>query len=393
MFWSKIFAISFGMGVVTGIPMSFQFGTNFAKFSQFTAPVIGPLLSIEILTAFFLEAVFIGIMLFGWKKVHPLIHLFATLFVVVGTHNSALWILIVNSWMQTPAGVEIVNGVLNVTSWKDVILNPSAPYRVIHMVLASYVSSIFVILGVSASYIKINKDNELAKKAFKMAILILAVLTPTQIIAGDLHGLNTLKHQPVKVAAMEGNWDVSSGTPLILFAIPDSKNETNHLAVKIPKATSLILTHHLDGEVPTLKSWPKEERPMVGVVFWAFRIMVGMGFLMLLMVFVGLFLMYKKKLYSNNAYLKLLQFMIPVGFVAVISGWCVTEVGRQPWAVYGLLKIADSHSPITTSTVAFSLTFFVILYTFLALAYAKFAKLLYKKGITPFDTNNLYKTK
>jgi cytochrome d ubiquinol oxidase subunit I len=390
MFWVKIFALSFAMGVVTGIPMSFQFGTNFAKFSQFTAPIIGPLLSVEILTAFFLEAVFIGVMLFGWKKVHPLMHLFATFFVMLGTHNSALWILIVNSWMQTPAGFEIIDGVLNAASWKEVIFNPSMPYRVSHVLLASYISTFFVIFGVSASYLLRNKVNVLAKKTFKLAFCMLVILVPLQILAGDLHGLNTFKYQPEKVAAMEGNWDTHQNAPFLMFAIINSAEERNWFELKIPNAASLILTHKIDGEIKGLKEWPKEERPMVGVVFWSFRVMIAIGFAMLVMVLWGGVLVIRKSLYTSKLYLKIATLTIPFGFIAVLAGWFVTEVGRQPWSVYRILKIADSHSPITTAAVIFTLSFFVILYSSLMYFYIKFVKLTYKKGMLPIEAVEVY---
>lgn len=392
-FWVKIFAISFVMGVITGIPMSFQFGTNFARFSEFTSPVIGPLLSIEILTAFFLEAVFIGVMLFGWKKVHPFVHFFATGFVMLGTHNSALWILIVNSWMQTPAGIEIVNGVLNVTSWKEVIFNPSMPYRVSHMIIASYLSTLFVILGTSSALILRGTSTTLAKQTFKLAFGMIVFFAPLQIFVGDLHGLNTFKHQPEKLAAMEGHWETHHGAPFVLFAIPDSKNERNRLEVAIPKAASLIITHSLDGEVKGLKEWPKEERPMVGVVFWSFRVMLAVGFAMFGMVIWGVVLAWKKKLHETKSFLLCSKLMIPSGFIAVMAGWFVTEVGRQPWSVYKMLLIADSHSSIAESSVIFSLSFFVILYFALLFFYIKFAKSIYNEGMVTIEPYEVYHAK
>jgi cytochrome bd ubiquinol oxidase subunit I len=390
MFWSKIFALSFAMGVVTGIPMSFQFGTNFAKFSQFTAPILGPLLSVEILTAFFLEAVFIGVMLFGWKKVHPLVHPFATGFVMLGTHNSALWILIVNSWMQTPVGYEIIDGIAHATSWREVIFNPSMPYRLSHMLMASYIATLFVVIGVSASYLRRNKTNILARKSFSVAFRILIFLVPLQIIAGDLHGLNTLKYQPAKVAAMEGHWETHKGAPFVLFAIVNANEERNWFELKIPYAASLVLTHKIDGEVKGLKEWSKEDRPMIGLVFWSFRVMLAIGFAMFGLILWGIVLSIRQKLYDSKRYFEMLSFMIPSGFIAILAGWFVTEVGRQPWAVYGLLKISNSHSPINTHVVAFSLAFFVILYFTLLYFYIRFAKFLFKKGMLPVDGVEVY---
>ncbi len=368
-FFSKIFALAFGMGVVTGLPMSFQFGTNFSTFSQAASPIIAPLLGSEILTAFFLEAVFLGVMLFGWERVSPRVHFMATLFVVIGVHNSAFWILVVNSFMHTPAGVELVDGVFKVISWKAVIFNPSFAYRFTHMILASYITAILIVSGVAAFYLFKNrseKEFNFAKKTFSISTLVLTVLVPLQILAGDMHGLNTLKHQPAKVAAMEGNWETKKGIPLVLFAIPSQNEAVNKYEISIPKVSSLILTHHLDGEVKGLKDWAPEDRPNVPIVFFAFRIMVGLGFAYLAFILIAAYLRKKGKLFTTKPFLLLSILLAPTGYIAVLAGWMVTEVGRQPWVIYGVMRTKDAVSPsVTSGVVAWSLSCFVILYALL----------------------------
>jgi len=347
-FWTKIFAVSFGMGVVSGIVMPFQFGTNWSRFSDSTANVIGPPLAYESLTAFFLEAAFLGILLFGRKRVPPWIHLLSALMVAAGTLFSSFWILAVNSWMQTPAGFEFIDGMFYPTDWWAVIFNPSFPYRLTHTVNAFYITTGFVVVGVAAHYLRHERHQEEAKTMLTMTLTLLTVLVPLQILLGDLHGLNTLQHQPVKVAAMEGNWETQRRMPATLFAIPDEKAERNHFEVSIPAIGSLYLTHDIDGEVKGLKNWPREERPPVAIVFFAFRIMVGLGVLMLLLILWSWLLRFRNGLFESRRFLLFCVFLFPAGFIAVIAGWTTTEVGRQPWLVYNHMRTAEGVSPTLT---------------------------------------------
>ncbi len=383
-FWVKVFALSFGMGVVSGIPMSFQFGTNFSAFSTATGNVIGPLLGYEVLTAFFLEASFLGIMLFGWKRVGPGLHFFATLMVAFGTTLSAFWILSANSWMQTPQGHILgADGIFRVDDWWQVIFNPSFPYRLAHMVVATLLTTSFVLAGVSAWQVLNDRYADTARKALRLALGAAAVLAPLQLLIGDMHGLNTLEHQPIKVAAMEGNWMSGSHVPLLLFALPDQEAETNHLELAIPNGASLILRHSADGVVPGLTDVPAHDRPPVAVVFWAFRIMVGLGFLMIGMAWLGVLL--RKRL--PRPYLWGLAAMAPSGFVATLAGWTVTEVGRQPFTVYGLLRTADSVSPhLQGPEVMTSLMLFAIVYNLVLAAFLYFAVRAVKVGPKPDDS-------
>jgi len=363
-FWIKLFAVAFGMGVVSGVVMSYQFGTNWSIFSDKVANVLGPLLGFEVLTAFFLEASFLGIMLFGWDKVSRGMHFFATCIVAIGTLISAFWILSANSWMQTPTGFYIGdNGLLYPSNWLEIIFNPSFPYRFIHMITAAYLTTAFVVGGVSALYLLSNRFTEHAKIMFANALLITVILSPAQLIIGDLHGLNTLEYQPAKVAAMEGIWETESGAGLRLFAIPDPKLETNKYELLIPKLASLILTHDLNGEVKGLKEWKKEDRPPVAIVFWSFRIMVGIGIFMIILSFSTGFLYLQNKLW-NSFLLKIWSYMIPSGFIALLAGWFVTEIGRQPYTAYGVIKTIESVSPsVYGPQVLFSLIAFVVIYT------------------------------
>lgn len=378
-FFVKIFALAFGIGVVTGIPLAYQFGTNFSGLSEVAGAVIGPLMSVEVMTAFFLEAAFIGVMIFGWNKVPPMIHYLATLLVVIGTHNSAFWIIVTNSWMHTPQGVELVNKIFVVTNWHEVIFNPSMPYRLFHMLLASYLTAALVVLGISAWYLLKQKQIELFKKSFQLALIFVAILIPIQIVVGDFHGLEVKEYQPAKVAAMEGLWNNTQGAPLVLFALPNSKEEKNDYAIQIPNLTSFILTHDWHGEVKGLKNWPRNERPPVKPVFFAFRVMVGLGFYFLFMALLGIFLKIRNKLF-NRSYLWLCVFTLPLGFVATISGWVVAEMGRQPYVVYGYLKTKDALSPIIPEAVFGSFIGFVIIYTLLFLAFLFYCYHLIRKG-------------
>ena len=362
-FWIKIFAVVFGMGVVSGVVMSYEFGTNWSVFSDRVGNVLGPLLGYEVLTAFFLEASFLGIMLFGWNKVSPKMHFVSTVIVAVGTLISAFWILSANSWMQTPQGYEIrEDGLFYPTSWMEIIFNPSFPYRFIHMVVAAYLTTAFVVGGVSAFYLIMKRHVAQARVMFAMAMIMAAVVAPTQIFIGDLHGLNTLQHQPIKVAAMEGIWENEKGAALRLFGVPDEEAEETKYAIEIPKLASIILTHEVDGEIKGLKSVPKEDRPPVAWVFYAFRIMVGLGVLMALTGVIAAILYTKRKLYTNTTFLKWCCLMAPSGFVAVLAGWFVTEIGRQPFTVYGVMRTAESASPVLPEYIAMSLLGFIIVY-------------------------------
>lgn len=353
-FWIKIFAIVFGMGVVSGIVMAFQFGTNWSAFSYSASNFLGPILSYEVVTAFFLEATFLGVLLFGRSKVPPGIHLFAACMVALGTFISSFWILAANSWMQTPAGVELREGMIHMTSWTEAIFNSSLPYRFAHMALASFITGGFVVAGVSAYYLLKGRHPNTSKKALKMCVLLLAITTPLQLVVGDLHGLNSFEKQPMKVAAMEGHWETKQGAPLILFAIPDAANETNHFEIGIPYLGSLILTHSLDGEVPGLLSVPREDRPPVGPVFWSFRVMVGLGVLFIGLSLLSAYLLWRGRLYDSPKVLRALTWMIPMPFVAVLAGWFVTEIGRQPWIIHGLLRASEGVTPSLTGGMALS---------------------------------------
>jgi cytochrome d ubiquinol oxidase subunit I len=383
-FWVKIFALAFGLGVVTGIALSYQFGTNFSVFSNLAGPIIGPLLGIEVMTAFFLEAAFIGVMIFGWNKVSPTIHLLATIFVVLGTHNSAFWVIAANSWMHTPQGFEIINGVMHPTSWLEIIFNPSFPYRLMHSLTASYLTVALLISGISAYFLLKNTSVQTAKKGFSIALLMLTLLAPLQIYLGHAQGLNTKEYQPVKIAAMEGLWDSTKGAPLVLFAIPDQNLETNKYAVKIPKLASLILTHDINGEVKGIKDFKKEQRPPISAIFYTFRIMVGLGMLFLLIAFISVILRLRKNLYNNKIFHKLCYFVTPLGLLATISGWWVTEIGRQPWLIYGVLKTKDAISPIKAELILTSLISFILVYSLLLISFLYYASRLIIKG---YDVN------
>ncbi len=365
MLWSKIFAVAFGLGVVSGVVMSYQFGTNWSVFSDKIGSVMGPLLGYEVLTAFFLESSFLGVMLFGWNRVSPRMHFISTCAVAFGTMFSAFWILSANSWMQTPQGFETqADGLFHPTSWIEIVFNPSFPYRFAHMVMAAYLTTAFVIGGIGAWYLWHKKHIPHARIMMGMAALMAVFAAPLQVVIGDLHGLNTLKHQPAKVAAMEGAWETETRAPFHVFALPDQEAETNHYDLKIPGAASLVLTHSLDGEVRGLKSFPKEDRPPVAVVFWSFRIMLAIGFAMVATGIFAAVLYARKKLFDSRLYQLWCMMMTPAGFLAVLAGWFVTEVGRQPWTVYGVLRTADSVSPVLPQHIAFSLVAFFTVYTF-----------------------------
>jgi cytochrome bd ubiquinol oxidase subunit I len=386
-FWIRIFAIVFGMGVVSGIVMAFQFGTNWSVFSYSTANFIGPILSYEVVTAFFLEATFLGVLLFGRDKVPPGVHLFAACMVAIGTFISSFWILSANSWMHTPAGVEFSDGMVQMTSWIQAIFNPSMPYRFAHMALASFITGGFVVAGVSAWYLLKGRNPRSSRKALRMCIVMLAVVTPMQLLVGDLHGLNTLKHQPIKVAAMEGHWETRQGAPLVLFAIPDARNETNHFEIAIPYLGSLILTHSLDGEITGLTSVPAEDRPPVGIVFWSFRIMVGLGVIFILVSLAAAWQLWRGRLYESRRLLTTLTWMIPLPFVAVLAGWFVTEIGRQPWIVQNVMRVSDAVTPSLTGPMALTtLIGYIVVYAIIFSAGLLYLRRVIDAGPDPIAT-------
>lgn len=382
-FLIKIFAVTFGMGVVSGVVMSYEFGTNWSVFSDKVSNVIGPLLGYEVLTAFFLEASFLGIMLFGWEKVSPRMHFASTCIVAIGTLISASWILAANSWMQTPQGFSIgSDGRLFPVNWLSIIFNPSFPYRLAHMVTAAYLTTAMVVGGIGAFYLWHKKHIPQAKIMLGMATLLTALASPMQLFLGDAHGLNTLKYQPAKVAAMEGIWENEKGAGLRLFAIPDSEKEMNRYELKIPGITSLILTHHFDGEVKGLKSFAKEDRPPAIVIFWAFRVMVGLGISIILLSLTSAVQYLRGKLFDSRMMQGLWMLMMPSGFIAVLAGWFVTEVGRQPFTVYGVIRTAESVSPsVVSSQVGLSLLAFVIMYTLVFGAGSYYILKLIRKGM------------
>jgi cytochrome d ubiquinol oxidase subunit I len=364
-YWLKIFALVFAMGVVSGIVMSYQFGTNWSVFSDRAGPIIGPLMAYEVLTAFFLEAGFLGVMLFGMKRVGKGLHFTATLMVAFGTFVSAFWILSVNSWMHTPTGwaMNDAGQFIAAGSWFDVIFNPSFPYRLAHTMVAAYLTTAFVVGGVGAWHLLRDSRNVRARTMFSMAMWMAAIMAPVQILLGDLHGLNTLEHQPVKVMAMEGHYQShAQGAPLILFGIPNSTEERVDYAVQIPKLSSLILKHDLNAPLDGLDTVAPEDRPPIGLVFWSFRIMVGIGMLMTLLGMLSLYARWRRKLYDWRPLHRFALWMGPSGLVAVLAGWVTTEVGRQPWTIHGLMRTAESASPLAAPAVAASLVAFVVIY-------------------------------
>lgn len=361
-FWTKIFAVSFAMGVVSGIVLSYQFGTNWSRFSLVVGNVIGPLIGYEVLTAFFLEATFLGILLFGFKRVPQWLYVLSAAIVALGTALSAFWILSANSWMQTPAGHVVRDGIAYPVDWLQIIFNPSFPYRFAHMLNATYLTTGFVVLAVGARYLLGGRFVAEGRTMMRMAIGLLVILAPLQLFIGDQHGLNTLEHQPIKIAAMEGHWDGFKPGDFEILAWPDEKAEINRYAISIPRGSSLILTHKIDGLFPGLKSVPPQDRPPVVPVFFAFRIMVGLGMFMIAAAFVGAFLWWRGTLFETRWYLRIMAQCWWIGFVAVISGWVVTESGRQPWIAQGILRTADAISPIPGATIAGTLALFIVAY-------------------------------
>ena len=361
-FWTKIFAVSFAMGVVSGIVLSYQFGTNWSRFSVMVGNVIGPLIGYEVLSAFFLEATFLGVLLFGFNRVPSWLYVLSAAIVAVGTALSAFWILSANSWMQTPTGHEVRDGIAYPVDWLSVVFNPSFPYRLAHMLNAAYLTTGFVVLAVGARYLVAGRHIEEGRTMLRMAIGLTAILAPLQLFLGDQHGLNTLQHQPIKVAAMEAHWDGSKPGDFHIFAWPDEKTGENRFAISIPRGASLILTHHMNGLFPGLNSVPASDRPPVTLVFFSFRIMLAIGLFMIGAAVFGAFLWWRGTLFDTRWYLRIMAQCWWIGFVAVIAGWIVTECGRQPWIAHGLLRTADATSPVPGATIAGTLALFVIAY-------------------------------
>jgi cytochrome d ubiquinol oxidase subunit I len=378
-FWVKVFALTFALGVVSGITMSFQFGTNWPGFMETVGNVAGPLLGYEVLTAFFMEATFLGAMLFGMNRLPPWFHTLSTFLVALGTTLSAFWILALNSWMQTPRGHEIIDGVVHVVNWWEVIFNPSFPYRLTHMLLASGLTACFLIAGISAYRLLKGDSKRAPRLALRIAVFTAALLIPLQIFVGDLHGLNTFKHQPQKVAAMEGVWDTEQGAAMLIFAIPDENERTNHWEIGIPKLASLILTHDAEGEIKGLNEFIGEHPP-VKPVFYGFRIMVGMGLLMLLVSWwVSVQLLRKKDL--SLFWQKVLVAMTFSGWLATLAGWYVTEIGRQPYLVSGILKTSDAATTIAAGNVGLSLLLYSLVYLALLFAYIQTLFYMARKSV------------
>jgi cytochrome d ubiquinol oxidase subunit I len=363
-FWSKIFALNFGMGVVSGLVMAYQFGTNWAGFSNYAGSVTGPLLAYEVLTAFFLEAGFLGVMLFGWNRVGPKLHFFSTAMVAIGTIISTFWILASNSWMQTPQGFEVISGRVVPVDWLAVVFNPSFPYRLVHMATAAFLASALFVAASAAWHLLRGRDNPAFRTMLSMAMWIVMIVAPLQIIVGDAHGLNTLKYQPAKIAAIEGHWDNSDGkpTPLILFGCPNMKEEKTGCKLEIPYLGSLILTHTLSEQVPALKEFAPADRPNSSIIFWSFRAMVTLGMLMALTGALSGLLRWRGTLYKSRYFLHLCLWMGPSGVLAILAGWITTEVGRQPWVVYGFMRTAHATSNQPASQVGVTLALFVIVY-------------------------------
>ncbi|MCP3716365.1 cytochrome ubiquinol oxidase subunit I [Paraburkholderia sp. CNPSo 3281] len=385
--WSKIFAVNFGMGVVSGVVMAWQFGTNWSRFAYFAGGITGPLLTYEVLTAFFLEAGFLGVMLFGWNRVGRGLHFLATSMVALGTLVSMFWILSSNSWMQTPQGYRIIDGRAVPVDWLAVVFNPSFPFRLAHMAIAAFLATACFVGASSAWHLRRRNDNTPIRTALSMAMWMAVIVAPIQAVVGDAHGLNTLEHQPAKIAAIEGHWENIPGqpSPLILFGWPDMKAEQTRFAVEVPVLGSLILTHSLSRQIPALKSFPPEDRPDSTIVFWSFRAMVGMGLLMIAMGLWALLLRLRGKLYSSRPFLAFAQWMGAAGLIALLAGWVTTEVGRQPWVIYGVMRTVDATSPTPPAQVGLSLALFVIVYFALFGTGILYILRLVRKGPEPHE--------
>ena len=381
LFWVKIFTLTFGVGVVSGIVLSYEFGTNFSRFSAAAGSVIGPLMSYEVLTAFFMEAGFLGVMLFGWNRVGPKLHYAATILVAIGTMLSAFWIISANSWMQTPAGTVLRDGVFYPVNWWHIVFNPSFPYRVIHMLLAAFLTTSVFIAGVSAWFLLRKQNVPFARRSFVFALIAAAILAPIQIEAGDQSGLVADKYQPIKVAAIEGRWQSMAGAPLVLFAWPNEKTHHNDFALEIPHGSSLIVKHSLQGVVTGLESVPPKDWPVVALVFWVFRIMVGLGLLMLALGWIGAWLLWRHRGRDlPRWFLRWCLWMTPAGFLATVAGWWTAETGRQPWIVYGLMRTADAWSPLEPQRVLYSFLAFIGIYAVVMWAYLYYLLKVIRKG-------------
>jgi cytochrome d ubiquinol oxidase subunit I len=363
-FWLKVFAVAFGMGVVSGLVMAYQFGTNWSEFARFAGGVTGPLLAYEVLTAFFLEAGFLGVMLFGLQRVGPGLHFFSTVAVAVGTLTSATWILASSSWMHTPQGYTIVDGRVVPVDWLAVIFNPSFPYRLAHMVLAAFLATALLVGGSAAWHLLRGRSSAPVRTMLSMALWMLLAAAPLQALVGDAHGLNTLEHQPAKLAAIEGHWEnhPGEGVPLILFGWPDMQAETTRWEIALPRAGSLLLTHTWDGDIPALKDFAPADRPNSTVVFWTFRVMVGLAFLMVALALLGLALRRGGRVYRSKAFLRFALLMAPSGLVAILAGWLTTEIGRQPWIIHGVMRTADAVSAHGATQLGITLALFVVVY-------------------------------
>jgi cytochrome d ubiquinol oxidase subunit I len=393
-FWLKIFSVNFGMGVVSGLVMAYQFGTNWSFFSEFAGSVTGPLLAYEVLTAFFLEAGFLGVMLFGWNRVGPGLHFLATVMVAGGTLISATWIVASNSWMQTPQGYEIVDGRVIPVDWLKIIFNPSFPYRWLHMSVAAFLATALFVGASGAWHLLKNRGNALVqandkavRKMLSMAMWMILIVAPIQAVIGDFHGLNTLKHQPAKIAALEGHWENEpgqQGTPLILFGLPDMAQEKTRYAVEIPRLGGLILTHDWDGKIKGLKEFAPEDRPNSTIIFWTFRVMVGLGMLMIGLGLWSWWLRRRDAIYRSPLFLRAALCMGPAGIIALLAGWYTTEIGRQPWVVYGLMRTKDAVSAHTAGPLALTLGLFVIVYLFVFGVGVAYILRLVRKGPTSF---------
>lgn len=363
-FWSKVFAVNFGMGVVSGLVMAYQFGTNWSYFSQFAGSITGPLLTYEVLTAFFLEAGFLGVMLFGWNKVGPGLHFFSTAMVALGTLLSATWILASNSWMHTPQGFAIVDNLVVPTDWLAIIFNPSFPYRLVHMSVAAFLATAVIVCASAAWHLLRGNDTPAIRKMMSMGLWMVLIVAPIQAVIGDFHGLNTLKYQPAKIAALEGHWENigNEGMPLILFGWPDMAREETRYKIEIPRLGSLILTHSWDGKIRGLKDFAPEDRPNSTIVFWTFRIMVGVGVLMIVLGLWSAYLRWRGRLWNSRPFLYYTLAMGPSGVIAILAGWYTTEIGRQPWTIYGLLRTADAVSAHSAAQLSITLVLFVVIY-------------------------------
>ncbi|HTD11925.1 MAG TPA: cytochrome ubiquinol oxidase subunit I [Steroidobacteraceae bacterium] len=361
-FWTRIFAIAFAMGVVSGIPLSYEFGTNWSPFALLAGNVIGPLVGYEVLTAFFLEATFLGVMLFGWQRVPPWLHVTAAVLVAVGTAISGFWILSANSWMHTPAGYEMRDGIAYPLNWLRVIFNPSFPYRFAHMMCAAYLTTSVVVLGVGARYLLQGQFAVEGRTMMRMGVGMIALLGPLQLLLGDQHGLNTLKYEPAKIAAIEAHWRNDGPAALVLFAWPDERAELNRAEIAVPRLGSLILDHEWSGRVPGLMDFPRADRPPVVPVFFAFRVMVGIGLALIALGLTGASLWWRRRLFDTRWYLRIAASAWPLGFIAILAGWLTTETGRQPFIIYGVMRTAQAVAPVSAATVAVSLALFVLVY-------------------------------